>query len=60
MKTQKLATRDDKIRGLISIALMLAGYTFAFWQTDQKYMIPGLICGFGYMLSTIAIVFKDM
>lgn len=59
-ENQKLATRDDKIRGLISIALWFGCWTFAYFQVDQHYLIPAMFAGFMYMLTSIAIVFKDM
>ncbi len=56
----KLATRDDKIRGCISIALWIGCWTFAFYQVDQKWLIPAMFAGFMYMLTSLAVVFKDM
>lgn len=55
-----LATRDDKIRGCISLALCIGSFTFAYWQTDQQLMGGGIAAGFLYMLTTLAIVTKDM
>lgn len=60
MAQQKLATRDDKIRGCISLVLMFAGYIFAFYQTDQALAAGGICAGVLYMCTTFAIVFKDV
>lgn len=55
-----LATRDDKIRGLISVVLMFAGFIFAFYQTDQAMAAGGICAGVLYMLTVFAIMFKDV
>lgn len=54
------ATRDDKIRGCISLVLCIGSYTFAYHQTDQAMVAAGMVAGFLYMLTTIGIVTKDM
>lgn len=56
----KLATRDDKIRGCISLALTIACLSFAYWQADQKFAVPGLVAGMLYFMTTLAIMFKDV
>lgn len=60
MQERKGASRDDKIRGLISVALMFAAYIFAYMQTDQALAAGGICAGTLYMMTTFAIVFKDV
>jgi hypothetical protein len=55
-----LATRDEKIRGCISLVLCLASFTWAYHQTDQAMMAGGITAGVLYMLTTLAFVTKDM
>ena len=51
---------EERIRALITVALMFASYSFAFVQTDQKWAAAGIIAGTLYLLTTFAIVFKDV
>lgn len=60
MKKQQGASRDDKIRGCISMVLMFAGYIFAYMQTDQALAAGGICAGVLYMCTTFAFVFKDV
>lgn len=60
MKKHSPPSRDERIRGLISIALMFAGFIFAFYQTDQALAAGGICAGVLYMMTTFAIVFKDV
>lgn len=60
MSEKKLPTRDDKIRGCISLALCIGCLSFAYWQTDQRFVAAGIIAGILYMLTTLGIMFKDV
>ena len=55
----KLATVGDRIRGCIAIALCIGSFTAANYATDQRWLGVFMICGFFYMLTSIAIVFKN-
>lgn len=59
-KNPEGATRADKVRGCIAIALTIACFTGANYTTDQQWLGTFMIAGFFYMLTSIAIVFKDV
>ena len=54
------ATVGDKIRGVIAIALTITCFSVAANTTDQQWQAACMVAGFLYMLTSIAIVFKDM
>lgn len=51
---------EERIRALVSVALMFAGFGFAYVQTDQAWAAAGIFAGVLYMLTVFAIVFKDV
>jgi hypothetical protein len=56
----KIASVADRVRGCISIVLTITCLSVAANATDQRWQAVFMIAGILYLLSTIAIVFKDM
>ena len=54
-----LSYTGKRVCACISVALMFATMTFAYMQTDQKFMAAGLFAGVLYLLTTFAFVFED-
>ncbi|MBU6455045.1 MAG: hypothetical protein KGS72_24960 [Cyanobacteria bacterium REEB67] len=52
-------TTAERIRGCTAMFLLLASFTLAANTHDSQLQLSGIVAGFLYMLTTIAIVFKD-
>jgi hypothetical protein len=52
-------TTEERIRGITAIVLTIACFAFADNTHDSQLQLSGIVAGFFFMLTTIAIVFKD-
>jgi hypothetical protein len=57
--TAPLSYTGKRVCACTSLVLMFATMTFAYQQTDQKFMAAGIFAGVLYLLTTFAFVFED-
>lgn len=55
-----LASRGDKVRGCIALALCIGSYVAAYHATDNQWLAFFMVNAFLNMLVAIGIVFKEV